>query len=164
MILKSATGQGANNIQAKRALYLDVDVGDMGYDTLDAVHIAVRNFIVDTKLPEPSVVCSGNGLHIWWPLDEAISPDKWLHYGAEAVYRDVRVVWPGGNFKRSSCPHYHQPLSLARSIDGGTAPVIRCRWSLLPGVSVGNDRSIRQGQNITQPCGSRRLRGGHEPV
>ncbi len=49
-----------------------------GYPTQTDATIAVMDFIKATGLPHPVVVSSGNGLHLYWPLDKEISPEVWL--------------------------------------------------------------------------------------
>jgi DNA primase len=67
------------NICAARSLFLDIDVGSDGhkYPTqVDALR-ALREFIQATGLPTPTIVSSGYGLHVYWPLDQDVTPDQW---------------------------------------------------------------------------------------
>jgi len=61
-----------------KALWLDIDCGKPNTyaDRIDAI-TALRDFIDHYKLPEPAVVNSGNGVHVWWVLDQYLEPDKW---------------------------------------------------------------------------------------
>jgi P4 family phage/plasmid primase-like protien len=64
-----------------RALYLDIDVkaGKEGYyqSQVDALG-AVKGFLDSTGLPEPSIVSSGYGLHLYYFLQDMLSEDRWL--------------------------------------------------------------------------------------
>ena len=64
----------------EQSFRLDVDFkgGDHGYNSETEATLAVSKFVMDSGLPEPSImVHSGNGLHIYWPLTTAISRDEW---------------------------------------------------------------------------------------
>jgi Domain of unknown function (DUF927) len=76
-------GRTQHNVLAVRSLWADVDCGEgKPYPTqLDgAEHVAA--FCRRTGLPAPLYVGSGNGLHLYWPLDEALGPETWRRYAA----------------------------------------------------------------------------------
>lgn len=69
----------ANNACLQKALWLDVDCGkaDSPYpDTASAIY-ALQSFLAATKLPLPTIVFSGLGLHLYWPFVEAIPTVQW---------------------------------------------------------------------------------------
>lgn len=70
-----------DNVISTKAFYLDIDIkpdrADC-YPSLLAGLNALASFIEKLELPTPTVVRSGNGLHVYWILKDAITPDKWL--------------------------------------------------------------------------------------
>lgn len=64
-----------------QALWADVDAGD-GKPYVDAVAAAqaVSRFCRSAGFPPPIYVGSGYGVHVYWPLVEALEPDEWLGY------------------------------------------------------------------------------------
>lgn len=68
----------ADNAVAKRELYLDVDCGpSKPYETKADGATALKEFCKKVKLPKPTIVDSGNGLHAHWVFDEAVPIHKW---------------------------------------------------------------------------------------
>lgn len=68
----------ANNAVAKRELYIDVDCGpDKPYATKEEGINALKAFIVAMKLPRPTLVDSGNGIHAHWVFDTAVPVHEW---------------------------------------------------------------------------------------
>jgi hypothetical protein len=70
------------NMDRVRCLFLDLDVGkpDKGapkYASQSDALAALARFIFQTGLPEPYVVSSGNGLHVYWPLTDAMTVVDW---------------------------------------------------------------------------------------
>lgn len=71
------------NVRAIRAFWLDLDVGKSEpdrpakYPDQAAALQSFVAFLKETRLPAPMFVSSGYGVHIYWPLIEEISPDKW---------------------------------------------------------------------------------------
>jgi hypothetical protein len=66
-----------------KSLFLDID-GDKpgedvkGYPTMSAAVTALGNFIKAVGLPKPSImVTSGGGLHVYWVLSRALTPQEW---------------------------------------------------------------------------------------
>lgn len=67
-----------SNAISQKALWLDIDVGvDKDYASLDEAYASLNSFISAAKLPAPTVVHSGNGLHIYWTLSQDIQSDQW---------------------------------------------------------------------------------------
>ncbi len=72
----------AANVAALRVLYLDVDVGknDKGasYETAQEAQSAINNFVNLAGLPQPLVVSSGKGFHLYWVLERDYPREEWL--------------------------------------------------------------------------------------
>jgi hypothetical protein len=61
-----------------KAVYLDVDCGpDKPYINWQQGLKALGKFIADAGLPKPTIVHSGNGLHVYWVLTEELAPAAW---------------------------------------------------------------------------------------
>ena len=70
-----------SNVAKIKSFWLDVDsnkADGSGYPTQADAANAVMAFIKITGLPNPVVVSSGNGLHLYWPLEKEIEADTWL--------------------------------------------------------------------------------------
>jgi Domain of unknown function (DUF927) len=67
------------NVHHIRCFWLDVDIGyRKPYASMAEAWGAVREFLRQSGLPDPLVVGSGGGIHLYWPLAEAITPDQWF--------------------------------------------------------------------------------------
>lgn len=74
-ITSSATAEHAT---AKRELYLDIDCGqNKAYKTKNEGLTALKKFCEATGLPKPTIVDSGNGLHVHWIFTSAVPVHKW---------------------------------------------------------------------------------------
>lgn len=66
------------NALSNKAFWLDIDCGvGKPYETQEEGLLALAEFCEKTKLITPTIVDSGRGLHVYWPLKEAIPPTKW---------------------------------------------------------------------------------------
>lgn len=71
------------NALYQRSLWLDIDCGQKkfdegkGYKTRQDALYAVKDFLDSTGLPPPTVVNSGYGVHLYWPLDRDIPTAQW---------------------------------------------------------------------------------------
>lgn len=81
---KGNPGRQGEYVRGVKALWLDIDCGEDkatagdGYKTKKDGAVALQDFVDHYNLPEPSLlVDSGGGIHAYWPLDRAITPDKW---------------------------------------------------------------------------------------
>lgn len=71
-------GRTADNARWFRSLWFDIDVGESkDYKTVKEAAVALSTFINLTHLPSPTVVHSGYGLHVYWPLSEDLPADEW---------------------------------------------------------------------------------------
>lgn len=78
--LKGAyTTRKQSNMLASRALFFDLDVGtDAGkYPTQRDALVGLITFLQQTKLPMPTLVSSGGGVHVYWHLDQAVPVEAW---------------------------------------------------------------------------------------
>lgn len=67
------------NSMAQKSFWLDIDCEkkDAQYATLeDALH-ALYDFCARARLPNPIIIISGQGLHVYWPLTEQIPTEQW---------------------------------------------------------------------------------------
>lgn len=76
-------GRTGHNVLGARSLWADVDCGEgKPYATqLDGAE-HVTNFIRSSGLPPPVFVGSGNGLHLYFPLEKVLLPEEWRRYAA----------------------------------------------------------------------------------
>jgi hypothetical protein len=65
------------NVDALKALWFDIDFKS-GYAGLPEALAGLKAFSQATQMPPPSIVVgSGNGIHVYWPLDTPVPPDRW---------------------------------------------------------------------------------------
>ena len=65
------------NVQELKALWLDIDFKQGYADHKEAI-VAVVEFCRQVSLPPPAtVVHSGNGIHVYWPFDTFLTPERW---------------------------------------------------------------------------------------
>lgn len=76
---KNDSSRRAVNAAYTRSFFLDLDCG-LGKPYLNRTDAAqaLRKFIEDSGLPEPSVVNSGRGLHVYWPIVEILETESWV--------------------------------------------------------------------------------------
>lgn len=69
----------ASMATAFKTLALDIDCGEgKPYPTQRDGILALAAFLRACGLPTPMMVSSGNGLHIYWPLDESVASPVWV--------------------------------------------------------------------------------------
>lgn len=71
-------GRVQSNVRLLRSFYMDVDLKGGVYPTKRAIAEVVLTFSQTHSLPVPMLVDTGGGIHIYWPLDEDITPEQWL--------------------------------------------------------------------------------------
>lgn len=72
----SARSQG--NTAFTKVLALDVDCGpDKPFPTWREGLVELGKFVATMQLPKPLIIASGNGLHAYWVMDEALKPNDW---------------------------------------------------------------------------------------
>jgi hypothetical protein len=67
------------NAKLLRSFFLDLDVKAEGnhYHSQREAALALVDFCRTLKLPKPMLVSSGYGIHVYWPLVDAIPPEEW---------------------------------------------------------------------------------------
>lgn len=71
-------GRTADNARWFRSLWFDLDVGEKKeYKTLKEAGTALVAFVNKLQLPAPTIVHSGHGLHVYWPLVDDIPVGEW---------------------------------------------------------------------------------------
>ena len=106
------------NVRAIKSFWMDIDCKpgvEGAYPDQDAALDGLLLFVNATKLPMPMVVSSGNGIHLYWILDEEILPETWKSTaaGLKALAAKVgfkadpactsdpaRILRPVGTFNR----------------------------------------------------------------
>jgi hypothetical protein len=69
----------AEHARSMRAFFLDIDCGPgKPYADHPEAALALREFVAAVELPEPLIVNSGGGLHVYWPFTEDIPIAQWL--------------------------------------------------------------------------------------
>lgn len=80
---ETAGSRKADNVQQMRSFFLDLDCGQAkfesgeGYLTQSDALADLRRFCKDHNLPRPTLVNSGRGIHVYWPLTEPVSRETW---------------------------------------------------------------------------------------
>ena len=75
------SGRKADNAVFLRSFFLDLDCGTgKPYADQAAAAQALSIFITETKLPNPTLVNSGGGLHVYWPLTEDVATSEWVRH------------------------------------------------------------------------------------
>jgi len=68
-----------NNVKQLRSLFIDLDCGaGKPYTTQQEALVALREFCKTVRLPKPTVVNSGGGIHAYWSLTEPVSRETWM--------------------------------------------------------------------------------------
>lgn len=66
-----------DNVHKLKALWFDIDFKG-GLSNPTEVVAAIREFCTATRMPAPSIlVHSGNGIHVYWPLQTSITYSRW---------------------------------------------------------------------------------------
>ena len=87
-------GRKADNAIYLRSFFLDLDCGT-GKPYRDQAHAAqeLAVFVQTTGLPTPTVVNSGGGIHVYWPLTEDIAASEWVGHAKslKALCREQKL-------------------------------------------------------------------------
>ena len=75
-------GENTNDI---RLFYLDIDVdhGQVRYDSKQEAVQDLRRFCKEVGLPKPVLVDSGGGIHVYWILEEPIPTNQWAEVASK---------------------------------------------------------------------------------
>lgn len=67
-----------DNVRATKLIAVDVDCGEgKPFPTWKEGLQALGKFVAEMSLPKPLIIHSGNGLHVYWVLDEELEPEDW---------------------------------------------------------------------------------------
>lgn len=108
----------AANAQYMRSLFLDIDCGaGKEYPTLQDGANALTVFVEAAGLPEPTVVMSGGGMHVYWPLTRDIPIVEWKPLAsalkalcrAKGLHADPAVTSDAARILRIPGTHNHKP-------------------------------------------------------
>jgi hypothetical protein len=67
-----------DNVRATKVVAIDIDCGgNKPYPSWKEGLVELGRFVSELKLPKPMIVHSGNGLHVYWILDEELPPEQW---------------------------------------------------------------------------------------
>ena len=78
---KDNSSRKSDNALYLRSFFLDLDCGTgKPYADQPAAATALKAFLQTTQLPDPYVVNSGGGLHVYWPLTEDVEVDVWVQH------------------------------------------------------------------------------------
>lgn len=76
---KDNSSRKVENAAFMRAFFLDLDCGPgKPYNAQTDAAVALSQFVKDTGLPTPTIVNSGGGLHVYWPLTEDVPVEQWI--------------------------------------------------------------------------------------
>lgn len=111
----------ADNMLASRALFFDLDVGSEPgkYASQRDALIGLGLFLTKAKLPIPTMISSGRGIHVYWHLHEELPRDEWR-----------KLAW----HMRLLAEHFGLMVDKSRTIDSSS--VLR-----VPGTFNWKDRS-----------------------
>ena len=74
-------------VLSKKCLYLDIDAGDEkfakhgaagAYPSQRDALLALNDFVGKTGIRPTMIVSSGDGLHVYWELDDAVPSEQWI--------------------------------------------------------------------------------------
>ena len=76
---KTDASRTNNNVEQLRSFYLDLDCGpNKDYPDQQTALNDLRQFCKGLRLPRPTLVNSGRGIHVYWTLTEPVSRETWL--------------------------------------------------------------------------------------
>lgn len=137
-----AAGRKAENATSLRAFWLDIDTRESHaaapYADRGEARKALGEFRRAAGLPAPWIVDSGGGLHVYWPLVDAIGPAEWRE-GAAALRRATDVLGLRADHSRTGDPAsiLRPPGTLNRKRPGAPREVyIRRRGEARPYVDI----------------------------
>ena len=155
-------GRTVANAAYLRSFFLDIDVGaGKPYATQADAAIALKQFVQATGLPVPTIVNSGGGLHVYWPLTEDVPAQDWVEHAKRlkalckthnlaadpAITADAARILrvPGTQNYKEAAPrpvqvaHQGQPSSLAMIVAQLPAAPVATPTSLLAAKQFGTD-------------------------
>jgi hypothetical protein len=77
---EEAGSRKAPNVKQLKSFFLDIDCGpNKDYATQAEALGALRMFCKELKLPRPTLINSGRGIHVYWPLTTPVARETWVH-------------------------------------------------------------------------------------
>jgi hypothetical protein len=68
----------APNVKSAQCFWLDIDCyDDKPYADQQEGMVALKKFCAALSLPRPTIVDSGRGFHVYWQLQDPITPEQW---------------------------------------------------------------------------------------
>jgi len=105
-------GREQDNVHLVKAFWLDMDVGKDDpakcYPTQREAAVDVARLVREVGLPQPMLVSSGAGLHVYWPLTENLDGKRWMAIASQL---------------KSTCAHLGVKADPSRTAD--SASVLR---------------------------------------
>jgi DNA primase len=90
---KRRVARKRKNVDQLKALWVDIDYKSCTPPTQAGAAKAMADFLRDTGFPPPSVaVSSGNGMHLYWPLDVPLGAGRWLELADCQLTTLVRLI------------------------------------------------------------------------
>lgn len=176
---KTGSSRTKENVRSLKAFWLDIDCGPTkavpdpvtgkpgGYIDQAAGLSALRAFCRTTGLPKPTIVNSGRGLHVYWPLEEEITRPDWEavserlqqvckaqdFYVDDRVFEVARILRVPGTFNYKDDP----PTTVAVMVQG--APSKLSDIQQLLGVAPVRNATIFDDDWKPSPQDEARMRG-----
>jgi len=109
-----------------KSFFLDLDVGKEknSFATKEDAFVGLAKFLVDTGMPEPTIIDSGNGLHVYWILNEEIETTQWKPYAKNFKQLCVQhglIIDP--NVPADAARVLRVPQTLNYNVDEGQNPL-----------------------------------------
>ena len=77
------------NAQFSKSFWLDIECtpekakAGNGYPDIETGHAGLQAFLKQTGLPNPIIVKSGGGMHVYWPMTEDVNKSEWLSVASD---------------------------------------------------------------------------------
>lgn len=106
-----------DNVLQLKSLFLDLDCGaSKDYADQAEALVALRTFCKELKLPTPTLVNSGRGVHVYWVLTEPVSRETWIPVAERlkalckehGMYADPAVTADSARILRVLGTHNHK--------------------------------------------------------
>lgn len=129
-------GRKQENVEYLRAFWMDIDVEKdtaKKYPTKKAAGEALDAFLETTGLPQPLVVVSGGGLHVYWPLDEDVTRYQWKPVANALKNAALKSGLLVDHSRTSDEASILRPVgTFNRKIEGKPREVVALEWSGQP--------------------------------
>ena len=92
---KEPTNRKQINVQEMKSFFFDLDCGpSKDFPTQDEAFKALNRFCKNNKLPRPTMVNSGNGIHVYWPLTKSVDEASWYPVAESLKQLCVKQSFP----------------------------------------------------------------------